>query len=80
MKSFSKDSKYKENVVWVGFLLEGKSISHSLGVIIGKNKILTVGELDFNSNQSVFMVETGRRHLAFSSSLQSSRYYRNFHI
>uniref|UniRef100_A0A1A9Z6G0 Peptidase S1 domain-containing protein n=1 Tax=Glossina pallidipes TaxID=7398 RepID=A0A1A9Z6G0_GLOPL len=60
MDSFSKDSKYKENVVWVEFLLEGKSIGHSLGVIIGKNKILTGGGFDFNANQSVFMAETGR--------------------
>uniref|UniRef100_A0A1B0FMH9 Peptidase S1 domain-containing protein n=1 Tax=Glossina morsitans morsitans TaxID=37546 RepID=A0A1B0FMH9_GLOMM len=60
MDSFSKDLKYKNNVVWIGFLLHGKSISHTLGVIIGKNKILTAGGFDFNSNQSVFKAETGR--------------------
>uniref|UniRef100_A0A1B0C5J8 Peptidase S1 domain-containing protein n=1 Tax=Glossina palpalis gambiensis TaxID=67801 RepID=A0A1B0C5J8_9MUSC len=57
---FSKDRKYKEKIVRIGFLLGRNWISHSLGVIIGKNKILTAGGFDFNSNQSVFKAETGK--------------------
>uniref|UniRef100_A0A1A9WH01 Peptidase S1 domain-containing protein n=1 Tax=Glossina brevipalpis TaxID=37001 RepID=A0A1A9WH01_9MUSC len=60
MESFSKDSKFKQSVVWIGFKINSKLSTHSLGVIIGVNKILTAGGFDFSSNTTLFKTETGK--------------------